>query len=466
MEELLSGAVVQSSELLFDSYSPSRTKCRVILLVIYIYIAGFDSISDLIAWGSFLKVGFDHPLLPTPMLWSITWGVFAVAGLILALLSTSHEVIKMFHFKGSFCKSHVELMPLVGLLLEDVPMLVLTSLYGLSQYTCSTRDIIESSDALVPILISSIGTALATFWRLILTLVTFKKVNGNLSKQNRASVSNLSRDEMKDGKVIEEVETCFQDRKSNTQLQSKFKQQQKQQAKHSCDYASKTRCDRMEKSSKFSKNHGGIQSHSECSQQQLQKCVCSWRCFAECGYKTFLFIFGLAICLLSVLVVVAVTYLMVQQNPHFIHRPHDPLVIFAPSSSESTNPIPLTNVSDVTENERVSLIFDEHCLIVFQYREKLHKIVYNFADILKNETEFEYESGDGSKMMCVEGMLAIECRNKLSNLFYGSYKDGSSSDGVRGSVEVFHETCLAVYVVWPQIQATPEWNKDLVVKCM
>ena len=177
MEELFSEAVVQSSEFFLDTYSPSRTKCRVILLIVYIFIAGFDSISDLIAWGSFLKVGFGHPLLPTPVLWSVMWGLFAVAGLLVAMVSTCHEVMKMFHLKGSFCKSHVELMPLVGLLLEDVPMLVLVFLYGLSQYTCSSPAITESSDALVPILISSIATALATSWRLILTVMRFKKNN-------------------------------------------------------------------------------------------------------------------------------------------------------------------------------------------------------------------------------------------------------------------------------------------------
>ena len=121
MEELLSDAVIQSSEFILDSYAPSRTKCRVVLLIIYIYIAGFDSISDLIAWGSFLKVGFAHPLLPTPLLWSMVWGLFALAGLALAMMSTSHEIMKLFHLKGSFCRTHVELMPVAGLLLEDVP---------------------------------------------------------------------------------------------------------------------------------------------------------------------------------------------------------------------------------------------------------------------------------------------------------------------------------------------------------
>lgn len=150
------------------------------MLCFYIYVAGFDSVSDLVAWGAFLKSGFGHPLLPIPPLWSVLWGTFAITGLLLALASSSHEVMKIFHLKRNFCLSHAELMPLVGILLEDIPMLVLAFLYGLSQYTCSTRAITESYDALVPILISSIATALATFWRLILTLLKLRE-KGNMN---------------------------------------------------------------------------------------------------------------------------------------------------------------------------------------------------------------------------------------------------------------------------------------------
>ena len=57
-------------------------------------------------------------------------------------------------------------------------------------------------------------------------------------------------------------------------------------------------------------------------------------------------------------------------------------------------------------------------------------------------------------------MLATKCENELSNLFYGSYREGSGSAGV----EVFHETCLAVYVVWPRFKATPEWDRDLAIR--
>ena len=152
------------------------------------------------------------------------------------------------------------------------------------------------------------------------------------------------------------------------------------------------------------------------------------------------------------------TYFMVQRNPHFIHRPHDPLVIFAPSPLTSTGPIPLTNVSSVTDNERVSLVHDSHCLIVFQYRASQHKIVYNFAGVTRNETDFS-ESCSGA---CGVGVLATKCENELSNLFYGSYREGSGSAGV----EVFHETCLAVYVVWPRFRVTPEWDRDLAIRRM
>ena len=378
MEELFSEAVVQSSEFFLDTYSPSRTKCRVILLIVYIFIAGFDSISDLIAWGSFLKVGFGHPLLPTPVLWSVMWGLFAVAGLLVAMVSTCHEVMKMFHLKGSFCKSRVELIPLVGLLLEDVPMLVLAFLYGLSQYTCSSPAITESSDALVPILISSIATALATSWRLILTLMKFKKNNSRKVDGTSAIIQ---------------------------------------------------------------KN---VYTHRI-------KRVCRLKCLIRCCYKTFLFLLSLAICILSVLVVVAVTYLMVQKNPYFIHRPHDPLMVFTPYPT----PQALANVSTLIDSKRMSILHENHCLLVLQYRASQHKVVYNFADTGR-------ENDNSSQ--CNVGVSAIQCQKQLSDLFYGSYRNISGTTS--GDTEIFHETCLAVFVVLPRVAAKPEWDTGLDVKCV
>ena len=417
MEELLSDAVLQSSEFLLDSYAPSRTKCRVILLLIYIYIAGFDSISDLIAWGSFLQVGFGHPLLPTPLLWSAVWGLFSVAGLALALMSTSHEVMKLFHPKGSFCQSHVELMPLAGLLLEDLPMLVMASLYGLSQYTCSTGSIIASSDALVPILISSVGTALATFWRLMLTVLRLRE-----QRERRRGRSDATNPPKTQKNVI------------NSSNHSKIE----------------------EKTGKVSTSEIGNVSRSGCSDGgnvvniDSAPSGCGLGCWLHTFYKSFIFLFGLAICLLSVLVVTAVSYLMVQQNPPFVHRPRDPLLIFAPSSSTPW-PHPLANLSTVIDNDRVTLAYEERCLLVLQYRAEQHRIAYNFA------AGVEGSGGWGERDW---GERGVWCKERLSDLFYGSYRDREAPPG---HVERFHRVCLAVRVVLPHITARPVWDPALEV---
>ena len=348
MEELLSDAVIQSSEFILDSYALSRTKCRVVLLIIiYIYIARFDSISDLIAWGSFLKVGFAHPLLPTPLLWSMVWGLFALAGLALAMMSTSHEIMKLFHLKGSFCRTHVELMPVAGLLLEDVPMLVLASLYGLSQYTCSTKSIIASSDALVPILISSIGTALATFWRLMLTLLRFRDQGGKM-----------------DGERATRISANCRNINSNSSYADK----------HKGSSTLETQTQKVtESSSNVEGTHKQRHTNTRC---QRSHCThrCSLRQLLQICYKIFISLFGLAICILSILVVAGVTYLMVEQNPLFVHRRRDPLVIFAPSDS-SPLPHPLANISYVIDNDRVTLTYENRCLLVFQYKATQHKVV-------------------------------------------------------------------------------------------
>ena len=386
MEDLLSDTFCKSTGCFVDTYSPARVRWRVLLLCTYIYVAGFDSVSDLVAWGAFLKQGFGHPLLPVPALWSAAWGLFAITGLALALVSTMHEVVRLFELKGgighkNFCQSHAELMPLLGLLLEDVPMLVLALLYGLSQYTCSAHSVANSKDVLVPVLISSIATLLATLWRLILTLVKLRERTGDT--------------------------TCTS---TNPSSDSK-------------DMANDPCC----------------KSISRCTSK-----LSFLRQLVTCCYKTFLLVFGSAVFLLSLLVMSIVVYLMVRQDLHVIHRPHDPLMIFTVSPTHS-----IINVSMVTENERVSTLHGDYCLITFQYMPTKHKIVYNFADI---------NSHNGSA--CAEGRKATSCLGRCTNLFYGSYEKTET-----GRVEKFHEVCLAAHVIVPHVTTTPEWDEDMRTEC-
>ena len=345
-------------------------------------------------------------------------------------MSTSHEVMKLFHLKGSFCRTHVELMPVAGLLLEDVPMLVLASLYGLSQYTCSTGSIIASSDALVPILISSIGTALATFWRLMLTLLRFRDQGGKIGGERTTPISANCR---------------------NINSNSSYAD------KHKGSSTLETPTRRVTgSSSNVEGTHKQEHTNTQCQRSDCTRSRCSLMRWLQTCYKIFIFLFGLAICILSILVVVGVTYLMVEQNPLFVHRPRDPLVIFSPSDS-SPSPHPLANISDVIDNDRVALTYENRCLLVFQYKATQHKIVYNFADINTSEEHIKAKGTSGN----VEGRMGemgTWCEERLSDLFYGSYRDGESG------VEVFHELCIAVHVVLPQVTAKPVRDSGLEIE--
>ena len=436
MEELLSDTVVQSSEFILDSYAPSRTKCRVILLLIYIYIAGFDSISDLIAWGSFLKIGFGHPLLPTPLLWSFVWGLFALTGLVLAMMSTSHEIMRLFHLKESFCRSHVELILVAGLLLEDVPMLVMASLYGLSQYTCSTGSIMASSDALVPILISSVGTALATFWRLMLTLLHFRSQGQKkISRRGTRKFVNSpvhNRDLSNGDKTGSSLTPGISDMTTKAP-NGENRTLTKAVGTLAVEMTPKGR-------------------HSSTNWSGLSTSRCSLKWWLQNCYKVFIFLFGLAICVLSILVVVGVIYLMVEQNPLLVHQPRDPLMIFT-SSNSAPWPHPLVNVSNVIDNDRVTLMYESRCQLVFKYQAKQHRIVYNFADINVSGESIEAKRSSSEREKNNEKEKGEWCEERLSDLFYGSYRDRESGGG--GDVEVFHELCLAVHLVLPPVTAEP-----------
>ena len=436
MEELLSDTVVQSSEFILDSYAPSRTKCRVILLLIYIYIAGFDSISDLVAWGSFLKIGFGHPLLPTPLLWSFVWGLFALAGLALAMMSTSHEIMRLFHLKGSFCRSHVKLIPVAGLLLEDVPMLVMASLYGLSQYTCSTGSIMASSNALVPILISSVGTALATFWRLMLTLLHFRG-------QGQKKIRRRETTRLVNSPVFN------RDLSNSDKTGSSLTPGVSDMTTRAPNGENRTSTKAVGTLAVEMRTPKGRHSNTNCSGLSTSRCSLKW--WLQNCYKVLIFLFGLALCVLSILVVVGVIYLMVEQNPLLVHQPSDPLMIFT-SSNSAPWPHPLVNISNVIDNYRVTLMYESRCQLVFKYQAKQHRIVYNFADmnVIEESTEAKRSSSEREKHN--EREKGEWCEERLSNLFYGSYRDRENGGS---DVEVFHELCLAVHLVLPPVTAEP-----------
>ena len=91
---------------------------------------------------------------------------------------------------------------------------------------------------------------------------------------------------------------------------------------------------------------------------------------------------------------------------------------------------------------------------MFQYKATQHKIVYNFADI---NTRKERTKAKGSSGKVEERMDygRVWCEERLSDLFYGSYRDGQSG------VEVFHELCIAVHVVLPRVTAKPVRDSGL-----
>ena len=77
--------------------------------------------------------------------------------------------------------------------------------------------------------------------------------------------------------------------------------------------------------------------------------------------------------------------------------------------------------------------------------------MYNFVNLNTSEegTKAKGSSGDVEGSMEYGREMGTWCEDRLSDLFYGSYRDGQSG------VEVFHELCIAVHVVLPRVTAKP-----------
>ena len=91
-------------------------------------------------------------------------------------------------------------------------------------------------------------------------------------------------------------------------------------------------------------------------------------------------------------------------------------------------------------------MYENRCLLVFQYKSTQHKIAYNFVHLNTSEDGTKAKGSSGKVEESMDYGRAW-CEERLSDLFYGSYRDGQSG------VEVFHKLCIAVHVVLPRVTA-------------
>ena len=68
-------------------------------------------------------------------------------------------------------------------------------------------------------------------------------------------------------------------------------------------------------------------------------------------------------------------------------------------------------------------MYEGRCQLVFKYQAKQHRIVYNLADVNTSEESTEAKRSSSEREKHNEREKGEWCEERLSNLFYGSYRD-------------------------------------------
>lgn len=163
-------------------FSPQYVMWRIILFFICFCITAFDCYSDWHVWISVRETGYNHPLLKIPTQWTTSWFVFSTFGTVTALLYILNELsgvvflyCKYTSFSGNPKKADIcrpctargcnfitraEVLALVNITSEDLPLLVLSLIFAAAQVSCSHPTPEDNSAILKLVFISSLASLL------------------------------------------------------------------------------------------------------------------------------------------------------------------------------------------------------------------------------------------------------------------------------------------------------------------
>ena len=234
----VTGFVATSTELCLElsEFSPSWVFLQILLFLFSTGLSVFNTITDWKVVLNFERVGFNNPLVPRSIHWLRAWYIFASLGTLLAVISIFHEGVDILHmvyhsYKKHCCKQRVkvsiklenceleeklleeddededevindpckfcyklgwnvttrnETLGAIILWFQDVPMLTLAILYGLSQSSCKVPDTRDVTPILLDVGISAVAATLASFWRLLFSFVRlYSSVGSRIQKKGK-----------------------------------------------------------------------------------------------------------------------------------------------------------------------------------------------------------------------------------------------------------------------------------------
>lgn len=145
-------------------------------MFVKVALSVFDCYTDFKVWMTLRDKGFEHPFLQLPPSWVTAWLVFAVLGTITAFFIVLNEISLLLDqcnldlccclctvFGCNFV-TRSEALTLINIIVEDLPLLILTILLAASRYSCNDPVPSDTSSILKAVLLSSVASAGFVGW--------------------------------------------------------------------------------------------------------------------------------------------------------------------------------------------------------------------------------------------------------------------------------------------------------------
>lgn len=193
------------------TYTSHCLVCKIILFILSTALRSLDNFSHWQVWITIRESGLNHPLLKLPDTWTKAWLVFTCIGTGMAVIYIVNELSGVIGFYREYKKiarediclpcsavglnhiTRIEILSLVNIIVEELPLLVLSLLFAAAQYTCNHPTPTENVPVLKVVFYSSLSSLLQIGWslfrfifHLLLRAYSNCRAKTNLSDTNKA----------------------------------------------------------------------------------------------------------------------------------------------------------------------------------------------------------------------------------------------------------------------------------------
>ena len=422
-----------------------NSKCLSLRVILFCLTAGltiFDGYTHWKVWLTIRESGLSHPLLRIPSQWTEAWLVFTCIGTGSACLYITNELSGVVAFYREYsgktradpclpCKAvglnfitRSEILTLLNISLEDLPLLVLSLLFAAAQYSCNHPTPSENLSILNVVFISSLASLLHVGWcviRFLFYLVL--RAYGQQCARTRST---------------------RQPTTTTKELVADSEEMRRKMKEKEVELAESENVD-----SKFQKR-----------QLYAFKC-CKMKCCVVCHT-----VILMVVC--SLTIVISTTAIVLAKNQDFLKEtffldPNKQLSIYRTYPQEQI----VVNASTIINNKGIGVCLQEtftnqpitndstvSCSTVFVYNANEGQIHYNYDGGNKHNVS----NCSGTVDICGTIPESAElCKEFYKELFLGHHTE-------EGEVRRFKDTCLGVLIL-PDNGALLQRQETLPVNC-